>query len=81
LAEGLRFAAPSAFEALHSSGSLEVELAQEFAAMDTNGDGKITLDEFKAALSTASSGSHQPGPWDLPLDASKRLDRNHSCKS
>eukprot|EP00878_Enallax_costatus_P011009 GHUV01011499.1.p1 GENE.GHUV01011499.1~~GHUV01011499.1.p1 ORF type:complete len:360 (+),score=103.35 GHUV01011499.1:1553-2632(+) len=51
LAEGLRLNSPSAFEALHSSGSLEAELAEEFRALDANGDGVVTLEEFKAALS------------------------------
>eukprot|EP00879_Flechtneria_rotunda_P013082 GHRR01013662.1.p1 GENE.GHRR01013662.1~~GHRR01013662.1.p1 ORF type:complete len:403 (+),score=137.60 GHRR01013662.1:1267-2475(+) len=51
LAEGLRSACPSAFNLLSSSGNLDLELAQEFAAMDTNGDGVVTLEEFKAALS------------------------------
>jgi hypothetical protein len=51
LAEGLRIASPSAFDALHRSGSLESELEQEFAAMDANGDGVISLDEYTAALS------------------------------
>lgn len=54
LAEGLRINSPSAFEALHSSGSLEAELAEEFEALDANGDGVVTLDEFKAALSLPS---------------------------
>lgn len=51
LAEGLRLASPLAFSALSSSGSLESELAEEFAAMDVNGDGMISLEEFKTALS------------------------------
>jgi Ca2+-binding EF-hand superfamily protein len=40
-----------AFTALSNSGSLESELAEEFAAMDANGDGKISFEEFKTALS------------------------------
>jgi Ca2+-binding EF-hand superfamily protein len=40
-----------AFTALSNSGSLESELADEFAAMDANGDGKISFEEFKTALS------------------------------
>ena len=51
LAEGLRLASPLAFNALSNSGSLESELAEEFAAMDANGDGKISFEEFKTALS------------------------------
>lgn len=57
LAEGLRFASPMAFNALSTSGSLESELAEEFAAMDANGDGKISFEEFKTALSGAREGS------------------------
>lgn len=55
LAEGLRLNSPSAFEALHSSGSLAAELAEEFKALDANGDGVVTLEEFKAALSLPTS--------------------------
>jgi Ca2+-binding EF-hand superfamily protein len=51
LAEGLRIASPTAFHTLHSEGSLDSELAEEFAAMDANGDGKISFEEFKTALS------------------------------
>jgi Ca2+-binding EF-hand superfamily protein len=51
LAEGLRIASPTAFHMLHSEGSLDSELAEEFAAMDANGDGKISFEEFKTALS------------------------------
>lgn len=53
LAEGLRIASPNAFQALSNAGSLESELAEEFAAMDANGDGKISFEEFKTALSGA----------------------------
>jgi hypothetical protein len=63
LTEGLRIASPSVFEALHSSGSLESELDEEFAALDANGDGVVTLDEFRAALSVPVPGrQQQPSP-------------------
>jgi Ca2+-binding EF-hand superfamily protein len=50
------------FEALHSSGSLESELDEEFAALDANGDGIVTLDEFKAALSCPVPARQGPSP-------------------
>lgn len=56
LAEGLRIASPTAFTALSNAGSLESELAEEFAAMDANGDGKISFEEFKTALSGVTLG-------------------------
>ncbi|KAF8057730.1 CPK24 [Scenedesmus sp. PABB004] len=59
LVEGLRVATPSAFAALHSSGSLESELDEEFAALDANGDGVVTLEEFRAALSLGPDGLPQ----------------------
>jgi hypothetical protein len=60
LAEGLRIASPTAFHTLHSEGSLDSELAEEFAAMDANGDGKISFEEFKTALSGPVSLQLQP---------------------
>lgn len=56
LAEGLRIASPTAFTALSNAGSLESELAEEFAAMDANGDGKISFEEFKTALAGVALG-------------------------
>jgi Ca2+-binding EF-hand superfamily protein len=60
LAEGLRLASPSAFDLLDRSGSLESELAEEFAAMDANGDGVISFEEYKTALSRRQG---QPAGW------------------
>lgn len=43
---------PSAFQT--GSPGIECELDQEFDAMDANGDGVVTLDEFKTAMRTIS---------------------------
>lgn len=58
LAEGLRMASPSAFHHLVKSGSLESDLAEEFAAMDVNGDGVISFEEYKSALSRPPVVAH-----------------------
>jgi hypothetical protein len=46
-----------------SSGWLDSGLDKEFAALDANGDGVVTLDEFRAALSVPVPGRQQlPSP-------------------
>jgi Ca2+-binding EF-hand superfamily protein len=37
-------------------------LDEEFAALDANGDGIVTLDEFRAALSVPAPGRQPPSP-------------------
>ncbi|GBF92999.1 hypothetical protein Rsub_05835 [Raphidocelis subcapitata] len=52
LARALSLQRPSAFEG--DLPAIAHELEQEFAAMDANGDGVVTLDEFKSAMRTMS---------------------------
>lgn len=75
LAEGLRIASPTAFTHLSNAGSLESELAEEFAAMDVNGDGKVSFEEFKTALSGVTGLGVGP-----PLNAAEEASSSASAQ-